>query len=182
MKRSIVFAITLASGLATERIAASTPSHRRTPAFRPRFAVIAFQQQLARPTSSSATSPTCRRSTNRSATSSRHWPMKSMGLRSSCKAQGDKLSDAERANRTKTIEDKKSRPAFRRGCRRTICKARCRRSTTPSASKVYDVLSTYAQQQGYTAGVDGSEASNSPCGCSSRPDIDITKAVIDATT
>jgi len=61
MKRSIVFAITLASGL-PERSRSNTVAPA-TPAVPAKVAVIA-SSAVGQTTSSSATSPTCRRSTN----------------------------------------------------------------------------------------------------------------------
>ena len=49
------------------------------------------------------------------------------------------------------------------------------------ASKVYDVLASYAQQQGFTLVVDGSSnQQQAPVVLYASPSTDITKAVIDA--
>jgi outer membrane protein len=49
------------------------------------------------------------------------------------------------------------------------------------ASKVYDVLATYAQQQGFTLVMDGStNQQQAPVVLYASPSTDITKAVIDA--
>jgi len=49
------------------------------------------------------------------------------------------------------------------------------------ASKVYDVLSTYAQQQGFTLVVDASEnQQQAPLVLYASPSTDITRPVIDA--
>jgi outer membrane protein len=49
------------------------------------------------------------------------------------------------------------------------------------ASKVYDVLASYAQQQGFTLVVDGSSSQQqAPVVLYASPSTDITKAVIDA--
>jgi outer membrane protein len=49
------------------------------------------------------------------------------------------------------------------------------------ASKVYDVLASYAQQQGFTLVVDGSSnQQQAPVVLYASPSTDITKAIIDA--
>jgi len=180
MKRSIVFAITLASGLALSA-AAQTPSAPATPAVPAKVAVIAFQ---------AAVGQTNEFQRNFADLQKKYEPKRNQlktladeidGLEKQLQAQGDKLSDAERANRTKTIEDKKKQAQRFAEDAQNDLQGEMQEIYNTVASKVYDVLSTYAQQQGYTLVLDGSGSQQqSPVVLFAGQNIDITKAVIDA--
>ena len=180
MKRSIVFAITLASGLALSA-AAQTPSAPATPAVPAKVAVIAFQ---------AAVGQTNEFQRNFADLQKKYEPKRNQlktladeidGLEKQLQAQGDKLSDAERANRTKTIEDKKKQAQRFAEDVQNDLQGEMQEIYNTVASKVYDVLSTYAQQQGYTLVLDGSGSQQqSPVVLFAGQNIDITKAIIDA--
>ena len=68
--------------------------------------------------------------------------------------QGDKLSDAERATRAKTIDDKKKQLQRDGEDASNDFQNEMQEMYQGLASKVYDVLSTYAQQHGYTLVLD----------------------------
>jgi len=180
MKRSIVFTITLASGLALSA-AAQTPSAPATPAVPAKVAVIAFQ---------AAVGQTNEFQRNFADLQKKYEPKRNQlktladeidGLEKQLQAQGDKLSDAERANRTKTIEDKKKQAQRFAEDAQNDLQGEMQEIYNTVASKVYDVLSTYAQQQGYTLVLDGSGSQQqSPVVLFAGQNIDITKAVIDA--
>ena len=180
MKRSIVFAITLASGLALSA-AAQTPSAPATPAVPAKVAVIAFQ---------AAVGQTNEFQRNFADLQKKYEPKRNQlktladeidGLEKQLQAQGDKLSDAERANRTKTIEDKKKQAQRFAEDAQNDLQGEMQEIYNTVASKVYDVLSTYAQQQGYTLVLDGSGSQQqSPVVLFAGQNIDITKADIDA--
>jgi outer membrane protein len=180
MKRSIVFAITLASGLALSA-AAQTPSAPATPAVPAKVAVIAFQ---------AAVGQTNEFQRNFADLQKKYEPKRNQlktladeidGLEKQLQAQGDKLSDAERANRTKTIEDKKKQAQRFAEDAQNDLQGEMQEIYNTVASKVYDVLSTYAQQQGYTLVLDGSGSQQqSPVVLFAGQNIDITKAIIDA--
>jgi len=180
MKRSIVFAITLASGLALSA-AAQTPSAPATPAVPAKVAVIAFQ---------AAVGQTNEFQRNFADLQKKYEPKRNQlktladeidGLEKQLQAQGDKLSDAERANRTKTIEDKKKQAQRFAEDAQNDLQGEMQETYNTVASKVYDVLSTYAQQQGYTLVLDGSGSQQqSPVVLFAGQNIDITKAIIDA--
>ncbi len=93
-------------------------------------------------------------------------------------AQGDKLSQAERASRAKTIDAKKKQLDRSAEDLRNEGNRDIQQMYTSLASKVFDVLSTYAQQQGYTMVLDISQQ-QSPI-LYATPSSDITKAVVEA--
>jgi outer membrane protein len=96
-------------------------------------------------------------------------------------AQGDKLSDAERASRAKAIEDKKKQAQRFAEDAQNDLQGEMQEVYNGVASKVYDVLAAYAQQQGFTLVVDGStNQQQAPVVLYASPSTDITKAVIDA--
>jgi outer membrane protein len=69
-------------------------------------------------------------------------------------AQGDKLTDEERASRTKTLEDKKKKFDREQGDDQNDFQQEMQELIGNSASKVYDVLSNYAEKNGYTLVLD----------------------------
>jgi outer membrane protein len=96
-------------------------------------------------------------------------------------AQGDKLSDGERASRAKIIEDKKKQAQRFQDDAQNDLQGEMQETYNGVASKVFDVLSSYAQQQGFTLVLD--ETSNqqqAPVVLYAGANTDITKAVIDA--
>jgi outer membrane protein len=103
------------------------------------------------------------------------------GLDKQLQAQGDKLGDAERASRAKTIDDKKKQAQRYAEDAQNDLTQEMQEVYNGVASKVYDVLATYAQQQGFTLVVDGStNQQQAPVVLYASPSTDITKAIIDA--
>jgi outer membrane protein len=95
--------------------------------------------------------------------------------------QGDKLSDAERASRARTIDDKKKEAQRFGEDAQNDFQREMQEVYGGLASKVGEVMVAYAQQQGYTLVLDGSEnQQQAPVVLYASPSIDITKAVADA--
>jgi outer membrane protein len=102
-------------------------------------------------------------------------------LEKQLQAQGDKLSDAERASRSKTIDDKKKQAQRFAEDAQNDLQGEMQQVYEGVASKVYDVLSAYAQQQGFTLILDGTTSQQqAPVVLYAGPNTDITKAIIDA--
>ncbi len=99
-------------------------------------------------------------------------------LNKDLQAQGDKLSDVERASRTKTLEDKKKQFDREQGDDQTDFQQEMQELYAGTASKVYDVLSNYAEKNGYTLVLDIS-GQQTPV-LYAIPATDITKPVIEA--
>ena len=93
-------------------------------------------------------------------------------------AQGDKLSDSERATRAKTIDDKKKQLDRSAEDAQNDFQNEMQELYNNLASKVYDVLATYAQQHGYTLVLDVAQQQNPVL--YANESTNITKAVIDA--
>jgi outer membrane protein len=93
-------------------------------------------------------------------------------------AQGATLNDAERASRAKTIDEKKKKLERDATDARNDFQQEVGDMYNTLASKVYDVMSGYAQQAGYTMILDVSDQ-QSPILFATQ-NTDISKAVIDA--
>ena len=92
--------------------------------------------------------------------------------------QGDKLSDAERASRAKTIDDKKKQLQRDGEDAQNDFQNEMQEMYNGLASKVYDVLSSYAQQQGYTLVLDVAQQQTPVL--YANDSTNITKPIIDA--
>jgi outer membrane protein len=93
-------------------------------------------------------------------------------------AQGASLSPAEQANRAKVIDDKKKQLDRDSEDARNDFQADIQEMYNALASKVYDVMSSYAEQQGFTLILDISQQ-QTPVLFSANG-TNITKQVIDA--
>jgi outer membrane protein len=96
----------------------------------------------------------------------------------SLQTQGTTLSDAERANRAKQIDDKKKQLDRSAEDAQNDFQQEMQELYSGTASKVYDVLSNYAQQNGFTLVLD--VAGQQTPVLYALPSTDITKAVIEA--
>jgi outer membrane protein len=92
--------------------------------------------------------------------------------------QGDKLSETERATRAKSLDDKKKQFDRQSQDAQNDLGQEMQELFSTTASKVYDVLSSYAEKNGYTLVLDNS-TQQSPI-LSFNSATDITKPVIDA--
>ena len=93
-------------------------------------------------------------------------------------AQGDKLSDSERATRAKTIDDKKKQLQRDGEDAQNDFQQAMQEMYSGLASKVYDVLSAYAQQHGYTLVLDVAQQQTPVL--YAVDSTNITKPIIDA--
>jgi len=93
-------------------------------------------------------------------------------------AQGASLSDTERASRARTIDEKKKQLQRESEDLRNDGNQEIQQMYNTLASKVYEVLSSYAQQHGYTLVLDISEQ-QSPV-LYALPSTEITSAVVEA--
>ncbi len=102
-------------------------------------------------------------------------------LQSQMQAQGDKLSDAERAARLRTIDEKKKKAQRSMDDSEKDFQEQMQESFGSVASKVYEVVVAYAKQQGYTLVLDVSQRQKSaPLVLYASESTNITKAVIEA--
>lgn len=92
--------------------------------------------------------------------------------------QGDKLSDAEKNNRAKSIDEKKKQLQREAEDAQNDMQQEIQEMYNSLASKVYDVLANYAQQHGYTLVLDVAQQQTPVLYATESTNI--TKAVIDA--
>jgi len=180
MKRSLALIVLLASGIVLSAAAQTSPSPA-APAGPTKVAVIAFQ---------AAVGQTNEFQRNFADLQKKYEPKRAQlktqadeidGLEKQLQAQADKLSDAERANKAKVIDDKKKQAQRFAEDAQNDLQGEMQEIYNGVASKVYDVLATYAQQQGFTLVMDGStNQQQAPVVLYASPSTDITKAVIDA--
>jgi outer membrane protein len=181
MKRSLLIAFTLISGLGLSVAAQTSPgpaAAAAAPAGPVKIAVISFQAAVAK---------TNEGQRNYADLEKKYAPREAQAkslndeietLTKQLQAQGATLSDVERANRASTIDDKKKRLERDSEDLRNDGNQDIQGMYNALASKVYDVMSTYAQKQGYTLVLDVSQQ-QSPV-LYALQSTDITQAVVDA--
>jgi outer membrane protein len=93
-------------------------------------------------------------------------------------AQAATLSDAERASRAKAIDDRKKQLDRQAEDAQNDVQQEMQQVYSGTASKVYDVLSAYAQQNGYTLVLDVA-GQQTPI-LYALPTTNVTQAIVDA--
>ena len=186
MKRSLTFVCLLASGLGMTALAQTSPAPTTAasatapaaPAGPPKIAIIAFQPAVA---------GTNEGQRNFGQLKTKFEPKQSQlktqsdeieGLKTALKSQSDKLSDQERAARTKSIDDKEKSLQRSAEDAQNDFQTEAGEMYQQLAQKVYDVLQNYAQQNAYTLVVDIS-TQQSPILWANQSS-DITAAVVQA--
>jgi outer membrane protein len=186
MKRSIVFPVVLLSGSALFAGAQAPATHPASaaPATSPasagpgKIAVIAFQVAVGQTNEFQRAF----------ADLQKKWDPKRQELKklsddldASTKAlqtQGAAMSDADRASRTRDLDEKKKQFDRATEDAQNDFQQEMQGLYSGTATKVYDVLSSYVQQNGYTLVLDVS-GQQTPI-LYALPSTDITKAIIDA--
>ena len=185
MKRSVALVLTLASGLALNAAAqTATPdapgaaTATAAPSGPAKIAVVAFQVAVAQTNEGQRNFADLQRKYQPKQTQLKALSDEVDNLTKQLQAQGDKLSDAERATRAKTIDDKKKQLDRSAEDAQNDFQNEMQELYNNLASKVYDVLATYAQQHGYTLVLDVAQQQNPVL--YANESTNITKAVIDA--
>jgi outer membrane protein len=179
MKRSLALIATLASGLVLSAAAQTLPAPAATaPAGPTKIAVIAFQVAVAQTNEGQRNFADLQK---KYAPKEAH--LKALAeeidtLTKQLQAQGDKLSDVERASRAKTIDEKKKLAQRDAEDAQNDYQAEMQELYNGLASKVYDVLASYAQQQGFTLVLDVAQQQNPVL--YANESTNITKQIIDA--
>lgn len=184
MKRTFALILTLASGLALTA-AAQTPSApdaaataAPAPAGPTKIAVIFFQVAVAQTNEGQRSFADLQRKY-----APKQAQLKALNdeidtLTKQLQTQGDKLSEEERAARAKTIDDKKKQLERNAEDAQNDMQNEMQELYNSLASKVYDVLASYAQQHGYTLVLDAAQQQNPVL--YANESTNITKAIIDA--
>ncbi len=177
MKRLLALALTLASGIVLSAAAQTSPAPAAS-AGPAKIAVIAFQVAVGQTNEGQRNFADLEKKY-----APREEQLKALSdeidtLTKQLQTQGDKLSDTERANRAKIIDEKKKKLDRDAEDARNDFQTEMSDIYNGLASKVYDVMSNYAQQQGYTLVLDIAQQ-QSPV-LYATDSTNITKAVIDA--
>jgi len=186
MKRSLALVFTLASGIAlsaaaqtaTAPAAAVAPAAPAGPA---RVAVIAFTGAVQSTNEFQRNFADLQKKYEPKRTQLKTMAEEIDTLQKALQAQGDKLTDAERASKAKTIDDKKkSAQRFAEDAQNDL-QGEIQEIFQGVASKFFDVLEAYAQQQGFTLVLDGTQSQQQPpVVLYATNAADISKAVVDA--
>jgi outer membrane protein len=186
MKRSVALVLTLASGFALNA-AAQTPSApdapgapaaATAPAGPAKIAVVAFQVAVAQTNEGQRNFADLQRKYEPKRNQLKTLSDEIDNLTKQLQTQGDKLSDGERATRAKTIDDKKKQLDRSAEDAQNDFQNEMQELYNNLASKVYDVLASYAQQHGYTLVLDVAQQQNPVL--YANESTNITKAIIDA--
>jgi outer membrane protein len=180
MKRSLALAVTLASGLILSASAqtAAPAASASAPAGPAKIAVIAFQVAVAQTNEGQRNFADLQKKYDPKRQQLKTLSDEVDNLKKQLQAQGDKLSEAERNSRAKTIDEKEKQLQRSAEDAQNDFQQEMGEMYNGLASKVYDVLATYAQQQGYTLVLDVAQQQTPVLYATDQTNI--TKAIIDA--
>ena len=182
MKRSLALVFLLASGLvlnaAAQTPAAPAASSAPAAAVPAKIAVINFQLAVAQTNEGQRDFADLQKKYAPKEATLKALSDEIDNLTKQLQAQSASLSEMERNSRAKTIDDKKKQLDRETEDLRNDGQQEMQDLYNNLASKVYDVVQSYAQQQGYTLILDASQQ-QTPVLYVSNGSI-ITKAVIDA--
>jgi outer membrane protein len=187
MKQSLAIAVLMASGVALAA-AAQTPAEpaaaapatttSAAPAGPPKIAVVAFQVAVGQTNEFQRNFADLQKKYDPKRQQLKVLSDEVDNLTKQLQTQGDKLSDAERASRAKQIDDKKKQLQRDGEDASNDFQNEMQEMYQGLASKVYDVLSTYAQQHGYTLVLDVAQQQTPVL--YAVDSTNITKPIIDA--
>jgi outer membrane protein len=180
MKRSLVLTLMLASSMALSAAAQTPaePSAAAAPAGPAKIAVIAFQVAVGQTNEGQRAFADLQKKYAPKQAALKSLNDEIDGMTKQLQTQGTTLSDADRASRAKTIDDKKKQLDRDTEDARNDFQQDMQEMYQGLASKVYDVMQSYALQQGFTLILDISQQ-QSPVLYASEG-TNITKPVIDA--
>jgi outer membrane protein len=178
MKRSLALVLSLVSGLALTAAAQTSPAPAAAPAGPAKIAVVAFQVAVAQTNEGQRNFADLQKKYEPKRAQLKTLSEEVDSLKKQLQAQGDKLSDAERASRAKVIDEKEKQLQRSAEDAQNDFQGEMQELYNGLASKVYDVLATYAQQQGFTLVLDVAQQQNPVLYASDSSNI--TKQVIDA--
>jgi outer membrane protein len=163
MKHSLALAVLIASGVvlgaaaqtpAAPATAAPAVSTTAAPAGPPKIAVISFQVAVGQTNEFQRNFADLQKKYDPKRQQLKALNDEVENLTKQLQTQADKLSDPEKASRAKTLDDKKKQLQRDGEDASNDFQNEMQEMYTGLASKVYDVLSTYAQQKGFTLVLD----------------------------
>jgi len=180
MKRTLALAVLLASGLVLNAAAQTTSAApaAAAPAIAAKVAVIAFQVAVAQTNEGQRNFSDVQRKFEPQQAKLKALNDDIENLKKQLQAQGDKLSPAESAARTKKIDEETKELQRSAEDARNDYQSAVGDMYNTLASKVFEVVEAYAKEQGYTLVLDGSQQ-QSPILWAAET-TDITKPVIAA--
>jgi len=181
MKRSVALVLTLASGLALHAAAQTAPAPdaaAAAPSGPAKIAIIAFQPAVAKTNEGQRAFADLQKKYAPKQAQLKALNDEIDNLTKQLQAQGTTLSEAERAARAKTIDDKKKQLDRSAEDAQNDFQNEMQELYGALAQKVYDVLNAYAKQHGYTVVLDIAQQ-QSPV-LYATESTNITQAVIDA--
>lgn len=174
---SIALGLTLASTFALSA-GAQTPA---APAGPPKVAVIAFQAVVGQTNEFQRDFASLQKKYEPKRTQLKTLADEIEGLEKQLQAQGEKGTDASRAAQTKTIDEKKKAAQRLAEDAQNDLTGEMNDVYSKVAAKVFDTLTAYAKQQGYTLVMDETASQQqAPVVLYHAESVDISKAVIDA--
>jgi outer membrane protein len=186
MKRSLALVLSLASGFALHAAAQTTPAAApaatpAAPSFPAKVAVIEFQAAVSATNEFQRDFADLQKKYEPKRTQLKTLADEIDNLTKQLQAQGSTLSDTARAAQTKTLDDKKKQAQrFAEDAQNDLTQE-MNEVYNKVATKVYDVLSSYSQSQGYTLVIDASESQQqAPMVLYHVENSDISKAVVEA--
>jgi len=178
MNRSLVLATLLASGFAVGAAAQTPTAAAAAPAGSTRIAIFAFQAAVAQTNEGQRNFADLQKKylPRENELKARNDEIES--LTKQLQAQGATLSETARAAQARTIDEKKKKLDRDAEDLRTEGAQEANGMYNNLASKVYDVMASYAQDQGYSIVLDVSQQQNPIL--FALPSTDITKPVVGA--
>jgi len=179
MKRSLALIATLASGIVLSAAAQTLPAPASAaPAGPAKIAVIAFQVAVAQTNEGQRDFSALQKKFDPKRQQLKTESDEVDNLTKQLQAQGDKLSEEERASRARVIDDKKKQLERSAEDAQSDFQQQMQELYNGVASKVYDVLASYAQQHGYTLVLDVAQQQNPVLYANDSSNI--TKEIIEA--
>jgi outer membrane protein len=188
MKRNFALVLSLASGLALSAAAqtlpapsAAAPAAPAAPLGPAKVAVIEFQAAVGQTNEFQRDFADLQKKYEPKQKQLKTMADEIDGLEKQLQAQGATLSDAARASQAKTIDDKKKQAQRFAEDAQNDLTGEMNDLYNKVAAKVFDVLSAYVQQQGFTMVLDATETQQqAPIVLYHAENSDISKAVVDA--
>jgi len=176
MTRTFGFAVLLASAF-TLTAAAQTPAAAAAPAIPAKVAVIAFQVAVAQTNEGQRDFSDLQKKFEPKRTTLKSQSDEIDNLKKQLQAAGEKLSPAESAARTKTIDDKTKQLQRAAEDAQNDFQTEVQEMYNTLASKVYEVVSSVAKDSGYTLVIDVSQQQSPVLWAADSTNI--TQAVVD---
>jgi outer membrane protein len=181
MKRSLLWIVVLASAMAFTAEAQTSPAAAAPSAASAgpsKVAVISFQVAVAQTNEGQREYGALEKKYAPRETQLKSLNDEIESLTKQLQADGAKLTDADRASRAKAIDEKKKKLDRSAEDLRNEGNQEVEKMYNALASKVYDVLTTYARQHGYTVILDVSQQQGPVLYYNQS--LEITKAVVEA--